>query len=511
MAKFVPPNFSKFERDIVVVGDGVAGLTCALTLAEYGLKPLVISRGKGNTFLSQGGISAAVAEDDSPFLHYLDTLKAGKLLNDDEAVRITVYSGDRAILKLISWGVNFDKNGNFYDLTIEAAHSKRRIFKVKDYTGRAIYETLHKKATEYGIEIVKGELCEIYTDEGKVCGIAYKDKDGYKIVELKFLVLATGGAASLYTKNSNIQRVGGDAIGTAVRAGAVLVDTEFVQFHPTVLKGTKYLISEAVRGEGALLINSEGRRFVNELAPRDEVSRAIYSQLKEGKEIFLDFKPLIDRGIKIEERFPQIWDILQKHGYNPYKEVIPVEPAAHYFIGGIESGIYGRTAVKNLYAIGECACTGFHGANRLASNSLLEGVVFGMRAAEDIALRHPFEKLGRVKLKGKSGEDFPLDGEKEVGELQKIMWEKVGIVREGSELKEALEFLNRKLEIYGKYRTKNEEGRKLYDLTLVAKAVVLNALKREESRGCHYRGDFPKEREPFRKIRFEITHKDLSE
>jgi L-aspartate oxidase len=252
---------------VVIVGDGIAGLSCAIALREYGFKPTVIYRGKGNTYLSQGGLAAAVAEDDSPYLHFLDTIKAGKLLNDEEAVRAITYGGIVAIAKLTSWGVEFDKNETFYELTLEAAHTKRRIFKVKDYTGRAIYETLHKKAKKLEIEFFKGSLKEIYTTDSKVSGILLQTEDGFLIINTKILVLATGGAASLYARNSNIQKLGGEAIGTALRAGAILKDTEFVQFHPTVLKGTKYLISEAVRGEGAILVNDKGERFVYELAP----------------------------------------------------------------------------------------------------------------------------------------------------------------------------------------------------------------------------------------------------
>ena len=507
MKPFIPNRYKEEETDVLVVGDGIAGLSCALTLAEYGIKPVVVSRGRGNTYLSQGGIAAAVGEGDSPLQHYLDTLRAGRLINDGEAVRVATEEGERAILKLSFWGVEFDRKGDFYDLALEAAHSKRRIFKVRDYTGRAIYEALHKRAKAVGIPHLEGELIEIYTSEGeKVAGALIGTEKGFRLVKVKALVLATGGAASLFAKNSNIQRVGGDAIGVAFRAGAMLIDTEFVQFHPTVLAGTKYLISEAVRGEGALLVNERGERFVDELAPRDVVARAIYEQQRRGHKTFLDLKPLLERGVKLEERFPQIYSILLSHGLDPRKEhLVPVEPAAHYFIGGIATDTFGRSTVKRLYAVGECACTGLHGANRLASNSLLEGVVFGIRAAEDIALQLPFWKYEKLNL-SPTGEEkevsIPL--EEEVKELQNLMWNGCGIVRDGESLKETLNRLEEKLQKYLPLRLKSLEAKKLFDLLLVAKAIVVNALRRTESRGCHFRSDFPTEREPLRK-RFSLT------
>ena len=509
MQSFVPKEYESIQTDVLIVGDGIAGLSCALTLSEYGIKPLVVSRGRGNTYLSQGGIAAPVGENDSPKLHFLDTLKAGKLLNEEEAVRVATFEGERAILKLTSWGVDFDKKDTFFDLTLEAAHSKRRIFKVRDYTGRAIYEALHQKAKEKEISLLKGELVEIYTEGGEVKGVLIKTVRGYTLFWVKALVLAVGGAASLFARNSNIQTIGGDGIGAALRAGALLVDTEFVQFHPTVLAGTKYLISEAVRGEGALLVNDKGERFVDELAPRDVVARAIYSQLQKGRKVYLDFRPLVERGIDLEERFPQITSLLREEGIDPRREPVPVEPAAHYFIGGIATDIYGRTSVKRLYAVGECACTGLHGANRLASNSLLEGVVFGIRAAEDIALHLPFWRVKKITLTPNTGNGdikTPLEGE--IKELQTLMWEGCGIVRNGEILKNTLQRLDEKLEKFLSKRLENPEMRKFFDLLLVAKSIVLNALRREESRGCHFREDFPEEREPFRR-RFEITFREL--
>ena len=513
---FLPPRVSEVvETDVLIVGDGIAGMSCALSLAEKGIKPLVIGRGKGNTYLSQGGIAAAVTEDDSPKLHALDTVKAGRLLNDPDAVSCITFDGPRAISKLLEWGVPFDRAEDFFELTVEAAHSRRRIFKVKDYTGKAVYEALHREAEKRGIPVKRGELTELYTDENQRATAALiKTEKDYLVVNFKIAVLATGGAASLYPRSSNIssnpQRVGGDAIGIALRAGVEIRDAEFVQFHPTVLAGTGFLISEAVRGEGAILINSEGKRFVDELAPRDEVSRAIYAQLIEGKRVFLDFRPLIAKGIKIEERFPQIWGILRDNGYNPYEQPIPVEPAAHYFIGGVAVDTFGRTSVENLYAVGECANTGFHGANRLASNSLLEGAVMGLRAADDIAIKLPFKKGKRFVPSTVGQITTPPEGwfENNLTRLKNLLWRGAGIVRNGRDLKETFNRLGFLLQEAEKYFP-HPEGRKLFDLLLVARAIVLGALKRKESRGCHFRSDYPKEREPFRSVRYSFTLEDL--
>lgn len=508
MQSFFPPAVDEtVETEVLIVGDGIAGMSAALSLAEYGVKPLVISRGKGNTYLSQGGIAAAVRDDDSCKLHALDTIRAGRLINDREAVEVITAEGARAISKLLTWGVPFDRNETFFELTLEAAHSRRRIFKVRDYTGRAIYEALHRRGEEKGITVIRGELLELYTEGNRAVAALVKGENGLILVLFKFAVLATGGAASLFRKNSNVQKVGGDALGIALRAGALLRDCEFVQFHPTVLGGTKYLISEAVRGEGAILVNSEGERFVDELAPRDEVARAIYLQIQSGKRVYLDFKPLIERGIKVEEKFPQIYEILKREGYNPYGELIPVEPAAHYFIGGVAVDLSGRTAVENLYAVGECANTGFHGANRLASNSLLEGVVSGLRTAEDIFLKLPFIKVERFKPKKQNFVEAP-NFEGEVEKLQRLMWDGVGIVRDGEKLKETLSEIDRMLE-KNLSRFNSPEGRKLVDLLLVAKAITLAALKRKESRGAHYRSDYPSERRSFETVRFSLSAEEL--
>ncbi|NPB05433.1 MAG: L-aspartate oxidase [Aquificae bacterium] len=510
MLLFRPARFERLRREVVVVGEGIAGLTAAIRLAEGGVRPLVVSKGRGTTYLSQGGIAAAVSPHDSPVLHYLDTLRAGRFLNDEEVVRLVVFSGKGAVLRLLEWGVPFDRGEEFFELALEAAHSTRRILKVRDYTGRAIYEALKRRALNLGVEFLEGELLEVLTAEGKAAGALFKVEGGFLLVESKLLFLATGGAAGLYAKSSAAGTGGAEALGAAARAGALLRDCEFVQFHPTVLKGSGRLISEAVRGEGAVLTDGRGERFVDELAPRDEVARAIFSRLVGGGEVFLDLRPLAARGVKIEERFPQVFQILKEAGLDPYREPVPVEPAAHYFIGGLAVDADGKTSLDRLYAVGESAATGLHGANRLASNSLLEGVVFGLRAAEDALFRLPFERFLRPELEpSKSSREAGFDFEKRVRELGELLWQKAGIVRSGEGLREALLRLDELLEESFAAAGGSPEAKRFFDLALVAKAVVLSALRREESRGCHYREDFPLEREPFRKVRFEVRAEEL--
>jgi L-aspartate oxidase len=498
----------EITSDVIVVGTGVAGLSCALKLLELGIKPLVVSAGEGNTPLAQGGIAAAVTDDDSPRLHALDTEKAGRLLNDPYTVSLITASGKEAISHLLSWGVEFDREEGFYALALEAAHSKRRIFKVKDYTGRAIYEALFKRLVSFGVKPFKGELLELYTEGDRVSSLLVRSGENFLTLSAKIFVLATGGAANIYARSSNRSFPSSSVLGNLLRIGVPLRDTEFVQFHPTVLKGTNLLISEAVRGEGAHLINSEGERFVYELAPRDTVSRAIFNQMAAGREVFLDFSPIVRSGRRIEGLFPQIFGFLKRHGIDPYQKPVPVEPAAHYFIGGAVAAVDGKTALKNLYVIGEAANTGFHGANRLASNSLLEGVVCGVKAAHSVALELPFLKVKSAKVKTAKQTGLPKGHEFNLKRLGEIMWRYAGVVRDKGGLEFALEELSRMAELYLK-SFQNPEGKLFFDTLLVAKAVVLNALRRNESRGCHYRTDHPSERNIYERVRFEITLSEL--
>ncbi|MGB9874362.1 MAG: FAD-binding protein, partial [Hydrogenobacter sp.] len=281
MSFFLNFDISKLpeERvDVLVCGSGIAGLTTAITLMELGIKPVILTRGKGNTYYSQGGIAACVHPQDSPFLHFLDTQRAGRGLCDEKALSVLVDEGIQRVCDLERWGVKFDP-----DTHMEGGHSFPRVLKIKDYTGRAIYSTLYTKVESLGIPVITGELQEII-GEDRVHGVLYYS-DGLKFIRVKALVLATGGASSMFLYTSNPVKVRGDAIGIAIRCGISIKNPEFVQFHPTVVEGTNLLISEAVRGKGALLIDDRGERFVNELEPRDIVARAIYRKIKEGRRV----------------------------------------------------------------------------------------------------------------------------------------------------------------------------------------------------------------------------------
>ena len=484
------------KAQIVVCGSGVAGLTTAIVLKEIGLNPVILTRGVGNTPYSQGGIASAVLENDSPKQHFLDTLRAGRLLNDEEALWVLVSEGPLRIADLERWGVNFDKEDGKFLTTTEGGHSRRRVLKVKDFTGKEIHTKLERRAKDLHIPFVQGELQEILGD-GKVEGIIYADPEGrLRFIRTTIIVLATGGASSIFLYTSNHEKVRGDAIAIAFRAGAILKNPEFVQFHPTVVKGTNFLISEAVRGEGAHLVDERGERFVNELEPRDVVARAIYRKILSGSKVFLDFRPLVEKGVRIEDRFPTIFKFLTDKGINPYSEPVEIHPASHYYIGGIAVDTFGRTSLKGLYAVGECSCTGVHGANRLASNSLLEGVVFGYRTAYGIALDLPRLKSSDAHFKNPK----PLveSADLSIKELRKLLWEKAGLEREGKSLQEAKEFIESKLaKFYGK--AVSPELRSKIDIFLISLLTVEGALRREESRGVHYRKDFPYEREIFRR------------
>ncbi len=492
------------EAEVVVCGSGIAGLTTAIVLKELGISPVLLTRGIGNTYYSQGGIAGAVQPEDSPYVHLLDTLKAGRYLNDERMVEILVNDGILRIVDLERWGVRFDREGGRYATTTEGGHSFPRVLKVKDYTGREIYTRLLSRVRKLNIPIVQGELQEILGD-GSVLGLLYWDGNGLRTIRTKIVVLATGGAASMFRHTSNPSKMRGDGIGIAFRAGVSIRNPEFVQFHPTVLRGTNLLISEAVRGEGAFLIDEEGKRFVDELQPRDIVARAIFNLLRRGKKVFLDMRPVAQKGVRLEERFPTILNFLKEKDINPYEEPIPVVPAAHYYIGGLEVDSFGRTSIEGLYAVGECACTGVHGANRLASNSLLEGVVFGYRVAYRISL--DIERLRASKAKVKSKRESKSKPNFNFEDLKNLMWERVGLERDRTGLLKAKNILESWLE-KGLCMEPSVRNRQLFDILLVALATVKGALSRRESRGVHFRSDFPNEREIFRRDTF-ITKESI--
>lgn len=481
------------ETDIIVIGSGIAGLFCAITLKNLKLDPVVITRGIGNTYYSQGGIAAVVSKEDSTTWHVLDTLRAGRNLGDVKNIEILAQEGPNRIVDLELYGVNFDKkeDGSF-ETTIEGGHSYKRVLKVKDYTGKAIYEALFNKARKLNIRILEGELLEIITKDNALVGCIIEQNDELIFWKSKFLVLATGGAASMYSHTSNPLKTRADVIGIALRKGFLIENPEFVQFHPTVFENTNLLISEAVRGEGATLVNQNNERFVNELEPRDVVARAIYKEMLKGNKVYLDMRSL---KVNIETRFPTIYNFLLEHKVDPYKDLVPITPAAHYYIGGIRTDENGETTVDGVYAIGEVASTRVHGANRLASNSLLEGVVFGYRAAYSIALSNRKFKLLKAKNQRSTTKD--TDCQQYFETIKNTMWQYAGLER----TEEGLLYAVKKIKEIIKLCTEAKPTKKnkiIFDVSLSAYATLQGALKRRESRGCHFRLDFPYEKDEYR-------------
>ncbi len=435
--------------DVVVVGAGIAGLTAALCAAAEA-RVAVVAKGPvlaSSSWLAQGGIAAAVGPDDSPALHEEDTLRAGRGLCRPSAVRALTEEAPARIVDLTDAGVEFDEG-----LGLEGGHARRRIVHAGGAaTGERIAWELTERALAHpGIEILSGrQVRALWQDDERCVGVVTSEG----AVAAPATVLATGGMAALWERTTNPSSSVGDGALLAYRAGAALADLELVQFHPTVLASNGLLLSEALRGEGALLLDDRGERFTDELAPRDVVARAI----RERGTALLDLRP-IDRG-----RFPALMDSLLAEGYDPATEPIPVAPAAHYTMGGIVTDLDGRTGLPGLYAAGECACTGVHGANRLASNSLLECLVFGRRAA--LAVLDEPELPRRLPPLPPAAADDRVDPD-----VRRSLWQDAGLVRDAA----GLERLRRSPH-------------------LLARLVGEGALVRRESRGGHFRIDFPME------------------
>lgn len=504
LTSFNLEKLPRCESDVLVIGSGIAGLYTALLLGQH-LQVTLLTKGpltESNTEYAQGGIAAALGAEDSPDLHFRDTLEAGAGLCDEAAVRVLVDEGPACVRDLIRLGTRFDQlETGAYALTREGAHSQSRILHAHgDSTGREIRETLEARLREAGVSIFENQFgIDLITVDGRCVGALCRDEQGRKRAFLaRAAVLATGGAGQLYLNTTNPLVATGDGIAMAYRAGAEVQDMEFVQFHPTALHGKgnpQFLISEAVRGEGAHLLNSWGERFMEryhphrELAPRDVVARAILDQMQRSGDpcVYLDARALPD----FSRRFPRIWQACRDYGVDPARERIPVSPAAHYLMGGVRTDLHGRTSLPGLYACGEVACTGVHGANRLASNSLLEGLVFGRRIAEVLLADLP------ARLPPDSAEHYhsPDAGpHQELTELlrqvQRSMWDEVGIRRHGRGLHEALQRQEQVLEsLLGSLAT--TEACEVANLALVGALVARAALDRTESRGGHFRTDFP--------------------
>jgi L-aspartate oxidase len=495
--------------DYIIVGSGIAGLYIALLAIERG-SVLVLTKGNiddCNTRYAQGGIAVAMGKDDSPELHFEDTIAAGDGLCDAEAVRILTDEAADSIADLIKFGVPFDTLDGEITLTREAAHSVPRIMHAGgDATGEHIEVTLSRQVRSTPIKVLENCLAsEILVQNGKVIGVKALDCRTGSVEEYhcRFLILATGGAGKLFKYTTNSDVVTGDGIALAFKAGAEIRDIEFFQFHPTVFRlpgVAPFLISEAVRGEGGILKNVEGHRFMSsyaaeaELATRDVVARSIVYEMKKthNDRVFLDVTHLPSR--LITTRFPHIYRFCRDHGLDITKGLIPVAPAAHYLMGGVKVNNWGETNIPGLFAIGETACTGVHGANRLASNSLLESVVFSRRVMQRTEMTAPpRHREGRNDATISSC----LPGRKvlhkapplNLPNLQSLMWDKVGIIRSGEGLEEAASILATWESLLS--QPTDRPSYELNNLVLCARLVTEAALLREESRGAHFRTDFP--------------------
>jgi L-aspartate oxidase len=481
-----------------------------LLAAERG-NVLVLTKGSiddCNTKYAQGGIAVAMGKDDSPELHFKDTMAAGDGLSDAGAVRILTDEAADCVADLIKYGVPFDTLDGEITLTREAAHSVPRIMHAGgDATGEHIEVTLSRQVRSAPIKVLEDCLAsEILVQNGKVTGVRSLDCRTGSVEEYgcRFLILATGGAGRLFKYTTNSDVVTGDGIALAFDSGAEISDIEFFQFHPTVLRlpgVAPFLISEAVRGEGGILRNVEGHRFMPdyvaeaELAPRDIVARSIVYEMKKthSDRVFLDVTHLPPR--LITTRFPHIYHFCRDHGLDITKGLIPVAPAAHYLMGGVKVNSWGETSVAGLFAAGETACTGVHGANRLASNSLLESVVFSKRIVQRTEMTAPSRHCGEP-----SDEAIPhcLPGRRvlpkipslNLPNLQSLMWDKVGIIRSGKSLEEAAAILATWEGLLS--QPSDRSSYELNNLVLCARLTTEAALLRKESRGAHFRTDFPK-------------------
>ncbi|MEQ8483373.1 MAG: L-aspartate oxidase [Pseudomonadales bacterium] len=509
----------RFSTDILIIGGGAAGLAAALHLAPSA-RVTVLCKGdldSASSTWAQGGIASVTDPEDSVDSHVDDTLVAGAGLSDPDIVRYIVARAPDMIAQLVRWGVQFDGENNHFHLTREGGHSFRRILHVADATGRAIIETLTRRVLDHpNIQLMRDRVAIDLVNLSKFgrhpnrCAGAYvfnRSSGHVELFQSRFVILATGGASKVYLYTSNPDSSTGDGIAMAWRAGCRIANMEFNQFHPTCLyhpHAKSFLISEAVRGEGGILLLKDGDRFMRrfdarlELAPRDVVARAIDHEMKRtGADcVYLDISHR-PREL-IESHFPTIARRCREFGIDITREPIPVVPAAHYTCGGVLVDRYGTTDVAGLYAIGEVSCTGLHGANRLASNSLLECLVFADAAAAHIRERlgEPFPEVSVPQW----DESQVTDSDEDVviahnwDELRRFMWDYVGIVRTDKRLQRAqrrLDLLRQEIhEYYSHYRVSNDLI-ELRNLVHVAELIVRSALSRQESRGLHYNLDHP--------------------
>ena len=512
---FRSPLLPQIFTDVLVVGGGVAGLRAALAASEHGevillaKAPLEVS----STAWAQGGIAAAVDPDDTPEAHAFDTVEAGSGLNDPEAVRLLTEEGPAEIERLVEWGMRLDANAaGEVDLGREGGHRRRRIVHTDgDATGRELTRTLEAQAKAspsirvfeqcFAIDLLSSER-----GDGRVLGaITHHPRYGLQLIWAKATILASGGLGQVFRETTNPRVATGDGVAMAWRAGASVADLEFVQFHPTVLYvagASRALISEAVRGEGAWLVDREGRRFMQdahpmgELAPRDVVSRTIAQTLRRTSDsnVWLDLRPI--GAERFAARFPGLDRLVRSFGLDPAIDRVPVQPAAHYTIGGVRTDLDGRSDLPGLFACGEAAASGVHGANRLASNSLLEGLVFGRRAGL-AAVAQPPVAPERIIADVATSRRAELDLADVRSSLRSAMWHNAGVLRAGSRIEDLLDMLD----FWSRYSLDkifdDPEGWETQNQIAAATLVARAARWRCETRGTHAREEFPEARAEF--------------
>jgi L-aspartate oxidase len=507
-----------YHVDYAVVGSGVAGVRAAIELSQAG-SVLVLAKShlsESATAYAQGGIAVALSDEDEIGLHEQDTMEAGDGLCNPESVALLVEEGPKYITQLIEWGTEFDRAGTKLAFTREAAHSRSRILHAHgDSTGREISRALLARAHMIPHLHLRPHAftTRLFLEKGRAVGVQFIDENDGSLHELRAgaVLLATGGLGQLYRETTNPEVATGDGMAIAYDAGAVLADMEFVQFHPTALAvrgAPRFLLSEALRGEGGILRNIHLERFMKryheaqELAPRDVVARAIASEIHRtnSPHVYLDMtaKP----KDFLERRFPRIYSTCISYGLDLASDLAPVSPAAHFMMGGVKTDLWGRTSIPGLYAAGETAATGVHGANRLASNSLLEGLVFGARAGIAMMKDLPGSRKNQAHLPGalapktwnntEKGHERPKSQGSAAAiqeSLRELMWKRVGIMRTGKELKAALASLSA-MQIANSEKAGRFEH-ELTNLHALGSLIARSALAREESRGSHYRDDFP--------------------
>lgn len=491
--------------DFLVVGGGVAGLRAAIELSSHG-KVVIVTKDvptESSTEYAQGGVAVALSDEDEVGIHFEDTIKAGDGLCREDAVKVLVEEGPERIRELIGWGAEFDREGPKLSFTLEAAHSRKRILHAHgDSTGKELQRVLINKVMSISnIQRLPFSIAvDLIMEEGQCYG-AYALKDTERIaIQAGATILATGGAGRIFSRTTNPEVATADGMAIAYRAGAVLEDMEFVQFHPTVLfaaAAPQFLLTEAMRGEGAVLRNTDKEPFMKnyhpdaELAPRDVVSRAIISEMvrTNNSHVYLDLSHLDADFIK--RRFPRIYATCIRYDINITRDLIPVSPAAHYIMGGVKTDLDGFTGIKGLYAAGEVACTGVHGANRLASNSLLEGLVYGYRAGKAASQKTGFHEIKSLK----PGPEYKIpetapDTDEIRTSLKRLMWDRVGIIRCGISLGEAWEKLS-SLSYILDMDFSTRRDLELKNMLTVSLLITKAALARKGSIGGHYRSDFP--------------------